>query len=323
MAFLADTAFQYLERAQSHGRLAHAYLITGGEECDLKGFAARVIRLGNGTTGMTLEDHQKDGVLIVRPESKSRRIKVEQMRTIEKNLHLGGQGGRLKVGVIIDADRMVPEAVNAFLKTLEEPPDQSLLLLLTRYPEQLLDTVISRCIRVQLHNPGAVIQRSDEEKALLQAVANHFAEGKLTLPRALGLMRKFSALLKAMKDSLTKEYEQAYKEEKKTYGQTTEGDWLKKRETFFDGVAAAQYIENRRKLVDLLLTWFGDVLRLQNGYGGIDLAEYADVTRAVAEKLSRDDLEKRIDAIETLRMQMETNVNEGLALEVAFLVAFG
>lgn len=50
----------------------------------------------------------------------------------------------------MDAERMNDEAANAFLKTLEEPPSQCLLILATSQPDQLLQTIISRCVRVNL-----------------------------------------------------------------------------------------------------------------------------------------------------------------------------
>ena len=54
----------------------------------------------------------------------------------------------------MDAERMNDEAANAFLKTLEEPPGQCLLILSTSQPDQLLQTIISRCVRVNLLQSG-------------------------------------------------------------------------------------------------------------------------------------------------------------------------
>ena len=58
--------------------------------------------------------------------------------------------GRRKVAILADADRLQPQAANAFLKTLEEPPQDSLLLLLSAMPEVLPETIISRCISIPL-----------------------------------------------------------------------------------------------------------------------------------------------------------------------------
>ena len=94
-------------------------------------------------------------ISIVEPESKSRRITVDSIRAAEHPLHLAAPAGTTKFAVIVDADRMGVAAENAFLKTLEEPPRASMLLLLSARPELLLDTILSRCIRIQLHTDPA------------------------------------------------------------------------------------------------------------------------------------------------------------------------
>ncbi len=74
----------------------------------------------------------------------------------------------MKVGVIDEADRMMEAAENAFLKTLEEPPEGCLLIMITAYPEQLLDTILSRCIRVTLRLEKAR-EYSERELVLIDA----------------------------------------------------------------------------------------------------------------------------------------------------------
>ena len=64
---------------------------------------------------------------------------------------------KVKFGVVYEADRLMPQAANAFLKTLEEPPDHSVLVLVTALPEALLDTIRSRCIEVSLRASGCQI----------------------------------------------------------------------------------------------------------------------------------------------------------------------
>ena len=80
------------------------------------------------------------------PGSKSRRIVIDQIRGLEHALQMRAPDGRKKVAIISDADRLQPQAANAFLKTLEEPPNDSLLLLLSALPEALPDTILSRCL---------------------------------------------------------------------------------------------------------------------------------------------------------------------------------
>lgn len=324
MAFFPDSALAYLQRAHTRGRLAHAYLITGPEEADREGFAVRLLQMINQSSRHSLEDFQTEGVRLVAPESKSRRIRVEQMRELERALHLGGaEPGKVKAGVIIDADRMATEAVNSFLKTLEEPPDGSLLLLLTEYPEQLLDTVRSRCIRVTLAaEPGARRQFTASQKELLDALASHFS-GELSVGRALSLMKHFARLLAGIKAEITDALETEAKAESAHYRQTTEGDWIKRREDHFKALGEARYLQQRDRQLELLLLWFGDMLRLQAQWNRIDLADYEPAVTAAAKRISAADLHRRLAAAESLRRHLQTNVSEALALEVAFLNAFG
>src|SRR5258708_13060442 len=76
------------------------------------------------------------------------------MRELEQSLQMRSLLGGRKVGVIVDADRLQPNAANAFLKTLEEPPVHSHLLLLSSLPDQLLETILSRCLEVPLRRAG-------------------------------------------------------------------------------------------------------------------------------------------------------------------------
>ena len=203
MAFLLDAATQLLQRSHAEGRLAHAYLITGPTGSGKSALALRLVQM-TGHQAQSLDAAPREFVQLVRPESKSRRIRVEAMRALEKRMHLAVPDGVTKIGIVFDADRLLPEAANAFLKTLEEPPPQSLLLLLTPHPEQLLDTILSRCLKIPLHSNVAP-QRSNAETMLLEALAKHFtAEPPKGLSGALGFMQAFVEILKSEKAGLKK-----------------------------------------------------------------------------------------------------------------------
>ncbi|MGK0185626.1 MAG: DNA polymerase-3 subunit delta' [Verrucomicrobiales bacterium] len=324
MAFFPESALAYLTRAHADGRLAHAYLITGLEGTDREEFAVKLLQTVNQSTRSSLEEFQNEGVRIVAPESKSRRIKIEQMREIERSLYLGGVApGKVKAGVVIDADRMTTEAINCFLKTLEEPPDGCLLLLLTQYPEQLLDTVRSRCISVALAPvPGETRQFTTSQSALLDALGAHFS-GKLTTSRALALMRQFSAGLASIKSDISDQLEKVAKAESAHYKQKTEGDWLKRREDHFKALAEARYLQQRDRQLEILLLWLGDMLRLQVQWSRIDLIDYKAALESAAQNIPTHQLHQRLKAVEALMRHLRTNVSEPLALEVAFLNAFG
>lgn len=84
-------------------------------------------------------------ITVVKPVSKTRIIKVEQVETIIETAMFRPVEGGKRVFMIEDADRMNETAQNHFLKTLEEPPSQTLFVLLTEWPRRLLPTIRSRC----------------------------------------------------------------------------------------------------------------------------------------------------------------------------------
>jgi len=85
-------------------------------------------------------------VLLISPESGQ--IKIEEIRAIDEILSLKAFEGRRKVVVVDDAETMNQYAANAFLKTLEEPPSDSLIILVSSKPDRLPDTIQSRCSRI-------------------------------------------------------------------------------------------------------------------------------------------------------------------------------
>src|SRR5205807_6077688 len=146
MAFSRTAAFRYLRRAHEQNRLAHAYLISGSPGSGKRLLAAELANLVNGTEQGDVFSAKAREIFVAEPESKSRRIVIEQVRALEHALQMRASASRRKVAIIAEADRLQPQAANAFLKTLEEPPKDSLVLLLSALPEVLPDTIVSRCI---------------------------------------------------------------------------------------------------------------------------------------------------------------------------------
>jgi DNA polymerase-3 subunit delta' len=78
-------------------------------------------------------------------------IKIDAVRKLEETLFFKPLEGRKKIAVVDDADAMNINAANAFLKTLEEPPHDSLIILISPNPESLPATIRSRCIAVRFY----------------------------------------------------------------------------------------------------------------------------------------------------------------------------
>ncbi|MEX2578737.1 MAG: DNA polymerase III subunit delta' C-terminal domain-containing protein [Verrucomicrobiales bacterium] len=327
MSFHYDKAVELIEQARENARLAHAYLLTGPPGSGKERLAIHMVDMGNPRAALarpgTLEELRSSTTAVVGPESKSRRISVKAIRDIEHTLQMAAPAGVTKFAVIKDADRMGPQAENAFLKTLEEPPAASRLILVTSRPEMLLDTILSRCIRISLTGTGGPAELTEGARGFLEALSKHTLKGGKGISGALGLMAKFAAILKDEKSEIAKRNEEAQKIEAAHYRQTTEGDYLKRREEYFKALTEAEYLERRNRLIEFLVMWFGDAMRLQSGATHLDLPDFSEGTNQMARELSLDELGRRIDAIETLRSNLNTNVFEALALEVGFIRAFG
>ena len=324
MSFPFEKAVRLLDEADAKGRLAHAYLITGPAGSGKERLALHLIRQAH--PGMDLpgelDDLRSSTTTVISPESKSRRITVDAIRDLEHTLQMAAGAEITKFAVVRDADRMGPQAENAFLKTLEEPPDRSRLLLLSSRPEILLDTILSRCIRIPLAGEETPAIISEASRSFLDALRRHTEEGASGVSGALGLMARFATILKEEKAAIGKRNDEALKGEIKHYRQTTEGDYLKRREEYYKALTEAEYLEQRNHLVDYLMMWFGDAMRQQHGGNHLDLPDFASATATLAQRNSLDELARRVQAIEKLRAQLNTNVFEALALEVGFIRAF-
>ncbi len=320
MAFTAHDAFDLLRKADEGQRLAHAYLITGPEGSGARELAARLAGL---IVGAETNPLKHPDVHTAEPESKSRRIVIEQMREMERELQMRSLRGGRKVGLIFDADRLQEQAANAFLKTLEEPPRNTHLLLVSALPDQLLETILSRCIEVPLR---AVEKRLPGERQLrlLESLRTFTARAKADLAGIFTLAQNFKGLLAEMKEAAGDDAEAAYKAEEKHYKQTSgvSAAWLDDREEYFKAAGEARYRQERLALVEMLEQWWADVLRQQHGGEHLDLPDFAADTAALAARLPVTTVLRRAAAIAGLRENFGRNVQEQLAVEVAFLEAF-
>jgi len=336
MATTADRAYELISAAHGRGRLAHAFLISGAAGSGKESLAARLIQLVNGGASSggfdlfgepvvvatpALDDLESGWVRVIRPRMKSRRIGVDEIRDLEHTLHLAAPGGATKVGVIAEADRMNDQAANAFLKTLEEPPRNTLLLLLTASPQRLLPTVLSRCVRLPLLGGRPLLEQGGAE--LVEALNLAATRGFGTPLAALHLKAVFSSFLARHREDAEAAAKAAAKEEIAAYRDATDGAWLREREDFHKAAAEVEYLDARNRLFDVLMAWMADLLRMKSRAGGLDFPATAPALAAVAEAETASRLLKRMEALDSLRRTLETNASEGLALEVGFIKAFG
>ncbi|MFZ0916562.1 MAG: AAA family ATPase [Candidatus Udaeobacter sp.] len=321
MPFSRTTAFEYLCRAHEQNRLAHAYLITGPPGSGKELLAADLASLVNGTAAKNVFSAKARDIFVARPESKSRRIVIGQIRDLEHALQMRASNGRRKVAIIPDADRLQTEAANAFLKTLEEPPKDSLLLLLSALPEALPETILSRCIAIPLEPNGQPQRRNEEEKLVkLLQLASH--EKSWTIQFAYGLAQQFQRLLRGVREEVKCEIDEALKQEQTRYKDATDGAWLEEREEYFKALTESLYLQRRAGLLETLFAWWTDVLRENKGVVQRNLPRARKETAALAIRFGPAEILKRIHSLEELRDHLGRNVHEALATEVAFLTIF-
>jgi DNA polymerase-3 subunit delta' len=134
--------WQFLKKSVELGRLSHAYLFTGQEKLGKKTVAFEFIKLlfGQPSTKPLVGGHH-DFIFI---EPAINEIQIGQIRDLNWRLSLKPFSAPFKAAVIDQAHLMNAEAQNCFLKTLEEPRGETILILITEYPEFLFPTIRSR-----------------------------------------------------------------------------------------------------------------------------------------------------------------------------------
>jgi DNA polymerase-3 subunit delta' len=144
-----------LRQALASGRLAHAWLFAGepqvGKFSLAQAFAALALcnapaadeACGTCASCRLTAAGTHPDLITLAPDGAQ--IKIEQILELQRKLALRPYSAARKVAVVDEADALNPQAANAFLKTLEEPPAASLLVLVSARPSALLDTIRSRC----------------------------------------------------------------------------------------------------------------------------------------------------------------------------------
>ncbi|MEO8206391.1 MAG: hypothetical protein ABI615_09440, partial [Chthoniobacterales bacterium] len=309
-----------LQRALKNGRLGHAYLISGPSKSGKQKLAAALSGLLLECPPGEVETH--DDLHAARPESKSRRIVVSQIRDLEHAMHQKAMRGRRKIAIIYDADRLQPQAANAFLKTLEEPPPESHVFLVSSQPEMLLDTILSRCIEVPLRRPNELLQ-SEAELKLLEVFKKLLPKiAEAGVQEAMLFTRSFQAVLDTIKTQTLESFEEEVAHEKSLYRQNTDGNWLAEREEQLKARAEAALQQERGRLLHFVSFLFCAALRYQQDTNISLPAETSGAVKSLSEILSGVELIRRMESLDELAQSLERNTNEALALEVGFLRAF-
>jgi DNA polymerase-3 subunit delta' len=197
-------AVERLTATLAKGTVHHAYLFHGpdgvGKELTARALAQALLcpeapqeGCGQCSTCTRIEHFAHPDVTFVAPEEEliarkmagrsdftgtpSRDIKVEQVRRLQERLVLRALEGKRKVAIVARAHHLNPSAQNAFLKTLEEPPDETTLILITERPEMLLPTLRSRMSKVAFEplSLELIAQRLTDLRGVSDEVARRIA----------------------------------------------------------------------------------------------------------------------------------------------------
>lgn len=294
-----------IEAGWRNGRLAHAWILQGAPHGAALRFAEKMLNLIFSSHPQILTRTHPD-IIWIEPQSKSRQIVIDEVRDLIRQLSQTSFAGGWKTGVILCADRMTEQAANALLKTLEEPPSNSLLLLITDEPQALLPTIASRCQRISL---------TDED----QEEIRHWRAPLLDLLRDLppadtteaGIL---SGRLLGLLDELKKEFEADEAD------RIPEELTAKEAKSLLEARSTARLIEVRTEILRTLLRWQRDVLLtvLEQDEALLYFQEEKDALTRQAMLCTRADALRRISAVEETARLLDRNLPAGLVFNQFF-----
>ena len=304
-----------LRGAIDEDRLGQAYLITGPARIG-KATLARALAMAVNCTAeqrpcascractRIASDSHVD-VRVVAPEGD--RLKIDQIRQLQRELALAPVEARLRVAILDDFDRATVEAMNALLKTLEEPPSNVILVLIAPEADVLLPTIVSRCQVIALRPLTTAQVRDalvgrwhvDEGRAELLA---HLSGGRLgwavEAAQDASVLEKRAARLDDLQNLL-----KASRVERFAYVE-----------------ALARNTAEARDAIDVWRTWWRDVmLASAGGDAEVINADRREEIRQVAGRLDVQRARGAAEACTQALWQLDRNATPRLVLEVMML----
>jgi len=324
-----DSIIEGFRTALAHGRLSHAYLFIGPPGVGKRTFAralavAYLCEKGSADACgqcrscrmMELGTHPDFGV--VSPEKDKRSISIEQIRDLQEHVSVASMCERGKVFILEGIEWLREEAANALLKTLEEPPPRTLLILVSPSRETLLPTIVSRCQIVRFAPlPTDLIleeleSRFDLDESALRLAAL-FADGSIgqaiEICEALGQDGKASSVL-AQRPPLIERIDDLDDVTEITYAQE-----LAKESRAGSGSAESGR-QNIAQMLQYLILYYRDVLavKLLGEAATVFNVDLIDRVRNRAARLNVAAVLQLLDVLMDAQQKLMRNVNQQLLL---------
>jgi DNA polymerase-3 subunit delta' len=346
-------ALAFLRGAVATQRVSHAYLFVGppgaGKKTAARAFACALFCDDGGCGACPACTRVKRGVhpdvRILTPEGSAGYLS-EQVHHLIRDVSLSPIEGPRKVYIIEDADRFNESSANALLKTLEEPPDDVVLILLCHTLEAVLPTIKSRCqiVRLRRMPPSeavAVLQREtgagDDEAAYALAAAGGVAVRARDFLRSPTRRAARDIILRTLKDLVVmdeydvlqaaRELLTAVKAPLEEVKLAQQGEIAERVEMF--GKGSTKSIEERHKreltareregiseVLNVAESWLRDCLVMSQGVDELVVnADAADAMSEVAAVLSPSAAATALGAVNVARRRISYNVSPQLAVE--------
>lgn len=310
---------EHLQNALESGKISHAYIING-EKSSGKEFIAKVFAMAlQCETGGTepcqechsckqaLTSNQPDIIRVI--HEKPNTISVDDIRVqINNDVAIKPYSSHYKVYILNEAEKMTPQAQNALLKTLEEPPEYAVILLLTANVNSLLPTILSRCVVLNM-KPVSDTQVKKYLMEQLQIpdykaeVCVAFARGNVGKAKSLATSEDFEnvknealSLLKYIKDMELHEIIAAIKK-------------------------ITEYKLEIKDYLDIMAIWYRDILLFKATKDANHLVFREELTalRQAASRSSYEGIENIIKALDKAKARLNANVNFDLTMELLLL----
>lgn len=304
-----DLILRRFHRLVQKDQLAHAYLFIGPRDVGKNEAALAVAQLINCEQGEEAACRQcpsclkiaagthPDVAVVDRGEEQT--IKVAKIRELIARVPLRPFEARKKIFILKNAEDLTPEGSNTLLKTLEEPAKDNVLILTTSVPEKILPTIKSRC-HVVYFAPLAprqleVLLAGGSTSSLAEAhFAAYFAQGCPGRARRL-IAEKFLAGKNEIIDNMV---------------------FQRNNEAYLKSIVADR--EMTRCALEVLLSWFRDIMLLKTGVAGADLIHAdrgRDLTRS-AEGYSFNQLGDIVTEIKNTTHLLDENLNVKIPLSL-------